>query len=276
MLRHLFLASYLLGVCFTAEATDLLIDVPTDQARKLEEYNGVWLQKLLYPSARYRIVAANYQALLEGNSDITVKLFNGDEVTIVPKSLNKRGSFATWIGELILPEDLVAAVAATAPEDLGGMAADEVIETIARVTLTLKGYDVDPANGSAKLSPRSRSKGRPGPSYTAISGQETKLSASPPRRPQYTLDAFYALEGTISVPQTRRRYHIEPLRFTPKYSVLFELDSGKVVPVNTDTPPEEFEERLTPEQRTARDSYREFLSRLPAEQTPKSVREDIQ
>jgi hypothetical protein len=65
---------------------------------------------------------------------------------------------------------------------------------------------------------------------------------------------------------------VTPLRYTPRYSIVYEVDEEKVVPVPFE-PGDEV--TLTDEQKGRVEQYERFMSRLPSEEK-KAIRGDIE
>jgi hypothetical protein len=85
--------------------------------------------------------------------------------------------------------------------------------------------------------------------------------------------AFYSVSAVFEPPGAASRYILMPLKYTPRYSVIFEIRRDTVIPVRTDvTSPEDA--KLSAEERAVADRYREFLNGLPKE-TDKVVLGDV-
>lgn len=274
-----FCISLLASTSALAASHELFIPVESGKAIRIEEYNGASLKKKLYASARHRIVDVDEQVLLAGDSPVTISLFDGGLILVTPTEVRRRGSFVSWFGQIEMPVQIVDAIAS---EDWAsrGTSSEAVVKALATVRIVMMGHDVNPETGEASLSPRNSNGPADKASHVGLVSEEQYASAEREVEPFVSssrqLDAFYSITADFVDPSSNRRYVLEPLKFTPKYSVFYEVDPSKQFPVNIDSPAEEFEQSLSAEQKANRERYEDFVKSLP--QTPKTstVTEDLQ
>ena len=256
------------------EAPELLHSVDSGLAQRLDAYNRTFLDDRLYFAARYRIVRADVD-LLFSERDILITPFNDvDSIEVLAQELrNRDGDDPVWVGRY--PNDPVF-------ERFGppGLA----------VKINLHAWDVDTA-GNASVSGLNRFEFSPAwqidqngrPFLPGGSDENSSVVAGPPPQTPEQIDrhqrllhlskrTFYSVGAILNTPNGHK-YVITPLRFTPKYSVVYELLPG-AVPGRIDREPGEPEYRNDRE-RAQLQRYREFRDRLPSEEG-KAVRGDLQ
>ena len=250
---------------------ELLTEVEPQKAQRLTEYNSPSLQEELYFSLRHRIVEVQ-TGLLLGDDDLTITPF--DDVTPMlfkrPKSqggeddVHGLGRLETELQPQLVPDGI------------------EITSMI-----SLHAWDVD-ESGSASDSSQNRFKFSPRwainesdlPVLEPVVDGEGATAGPPPQTPEdieqhkrlkkLKKHVFYSVRGTFSSTDGKT-FGLVPLRYTPKYSVIFELDRSKVV-VTHDPLPGEAERQNVDPVRAAQ--YEAFRRALPKE-TNKPIKGDI-
>lgn len=85
-------------------------------------------------------------------------------------------------------------------------------------------------------------------------------------------NGFFSVFAVLDVPD-RPKYVLQPLRYTPQYSVVYEIPRDAVIPFTIDRQPGE-PDRTTDEERAVAARYRAFIESLPDE-TDKKVVGDV-
>lgn len=256
---------------------ELLHDVPPGQAQRLEEYNAAFIQDTTFLASRYRIVRVDTNLLFQ-ERDITVTPFPG----LVPIELiwletrdseTRQGEIdgATWVGHY--KSDPLFPVTG---------------EYAFRVKINLHAWDITP-EGHAEISSRNRFEYSPRWSFDAndnpvlerAPGSESGIAASPP--PQTAQDiarhkrlksldkhAFFSTRAVFDVPNRSSRYVLTPLKFTPRYSVIYEVDRDGL----PDRREPGQQEPLSSDESALLERYRTFREQLPSQEN-KEIRGDL-
>jgi hypothetical protein len=240
----------------------------------LAEYNSVFLREALYTAKRHRIVQANTELLLI-DDDFTITPFEDvAPIHITQESVRRTEAAIYWHGlvQTVLQPQL----------DAYGIKI--------RTTISMHAWDLN-ESGNASLSLQNRFKHSPYwrinesgmPVLEIVPEGEAGVVGPPPQTPgdierhrrlkNLEKHAFYSVTGLISSPE-QARYVLVPLEYTPKYSVIYEVDRDKVVPKPIDFQPGEVDTRSESEKlEVAR--YNDFISSLPEEED-KAVRGDLE
>jgi hypothetical protein len=254
------------------QAREMIRPIGPDQARRLEEYNSIFLQEVLYSAARYRIVAVNANLMLQ-EEPITITPFEDMEpIVVTPERVRRTDYAVNWLGRIQV---------------------DPRFETSWKkyyASISMNWWDVNDL-GNAELSGANTFKFSPA---WRIDENERPVLGAPPAgiasdrevgRPPQTAEeiaehkrllqldryAFASFDARLSLP-SGETYVLTPLRYTPRYSIVYEVDEEKVVPVPFE-PGDEV--TLTNEQKGRVEQYEQFMSRLPREEN-KAIRGDIE
>ena len=250
-----------------AQPREMLRSIDQGQAQRLEAYNHVFLREELYSAARYRIVSVNADLLLQ-NEPITVTPFpDVKPIMLTPERVRRTDVVVSWLANIQLDDPA-----------LQGLGAQF------KAPITVLWWDLNDL-GNAELSGSNRLKFSPvwkideNNQPVLIPGGITREAGPPPRTPEEIAEhkrvsrlqrrAFGSLATRLELP-TGQIYVVSPLRHTPRYSVVYELDRDKIVPI-----PFEPEDAVsqTAEQRARVQQYQTFRRGLPIEDKP--IRGDI-
>lgn len=273
MLQKLIAVSLLLSVTLPVTAQherELLREVDANQAQLLEAYNFVFLQEELYFASRHRIVRADMNVLLQ-QRDITVTPFEDVEpIGLIHETLTRPGDDVIfWRGRIDFQDDLLFRVA--------GVGIPAAISMFA--------WDLD-EEGSAVSSVQNRFEFSPDWRFDEFGNldldRDVIASTPPPQTPEeierhrrlQKLDkrAFFSSRAVFDVPGGSR-YVLTPLRYTPRYSVIYEIAPGTVIPIVIDRSLREPDPR-SESQKAAFNRYRTFVENLPKEEG-KQIRGDL-
>jgi hypothetical protein len=259
------------------ESKELVRPIDADRALRLEQYNSAFLRQELFHAARHRIVEVNADLLLDAQ-DITVTPFEDVEpfqLAPLPGTPRRVGDdHIFWSGQYKQLEALNEALGAP----------------VVSVTIAANAWDLEPS-GDAVVSSQNRfefsplwvvnengnvvlDRSRAPPGQLVIPGD-------PPRTPEQIAKhrriqnlnkhAFYSVDAVFDA-AGGSRYVLKALKYTPRYSVLYEIRRDTVMPVKIDRMPGDPE--ATPEERAAFDRYRRLVESLPNE-SDKSIRGEI-
>lgn len=265
------------GAAYAQESRELVRSLDDARSQRLEEYNSTFLRGETYFASRHRIVELN-AALLSQAREITFTPFEDVEpIALVPVRGTPRRTgeeHIFWTG-IYKPFALL--------ETLGGPQVS--------VTIAANAWDLDPS-GAAVISSQNRfefsplwtfdERGNPVLDRSKFPPGALVVPGDPPRTPAQierhmrlqTLDkhAFHSVEAVFDVPGSSR-YVLKPLKYSPRYSVLYELTRDTVVPVRIDAMPEG--SPLTEEELAVFERYNQFLETLPKDEPGKSIRGDV-
>ena len=249
----------------TLRAEELLEEIDAYKVGRLAEYNSVFLQGALYFATRHRIVKVDTTLLLQGD-DFTVTPFP-DMAPLHFKYEAIRGTEDDiyWTGRV------------------------ETDENSPLTMIALHAWDLD-KSGNALHSSQNRFTHSPhwridesgAPVLETLPAGEAGIAGPPPETPQdierqrqlqeLERHAFYSVTAGFSLPGVGR-YVLTPLPYTPKYSVIYEVDPDSAS-IAHDRLPEEEDTRSARERMQAL-QYEAFVNRLPKE-TGKAVRGEIE
>lgn len=256
----------LIALPANAQLRELLRSIDQRQAQRLEAYNRVFLQEELYSAGRYRIVAVNTDLLLQ-NEPVAITPFpDVKPILLTPEKVRRTDVAVSWLANVLLDDPAFQGAQFKAP-------------------ITVLWWDLNDL-GNAELSGSNRFRFSPvwrideNNQPVLMPDGVTREAGPPPRTPEEIAEhkrlsrlqrrAFGSLATRLELP-TGQFYVVAPLRHTPRYSVVYELDRDKIVPI-----PFEPEDAVnqTEEQRRKVQQYDAFRRSLQTEDKP--VRGDIQ
>lgn len=273
--RNAIFAILLLSAPFVRaqELPELLQAVNEAKARQLIQYNSPWLQAELYFAKRSRIVTVNASLLLT-DDDFTVTPFDDIAPLHVTKGNVQRYEEAfSWVGWIIadLPEAVRAAGVRQAI-NLYGLAWDT--DEFGRAS--------ESSENRFQFSPQWTFDFFDRPILGLREGQGL-ATGPPPQTPaeiarhkallKLNKSAFYSVSADFQLLLPNARYRLAPLKYTPKYSVIFELDPAKLVPITLDRPPSGEPITRTPDDRVKISEYENFIRNLPPDRNVAVVEE---
>ncbi|HEY7671131.1 MAG TPA: hypothetical protein VIC71_02855 [Gammaproteobacteria bacterium] len=220
---------------------ELLLEVDRDQAQRLEEYNSVSLQEELYFASRHRIVRADIDVLLEGRDIIVTPFADVVPIKLVHERLDRQGDDAVfWRGHVRFPEN------------------DELFKTAGvgiPAWISMFGWHLDEEGNAHSMG--------------------TLVNLESDARPQHLeRNAFYSADAVLQAPPSGTQYVLRPLKYTPRYSVIYEISPDTLIPIRIDDTPGQPDNRTEYEKELLR-RYRDFIASLPKEEN-KAIRGDIQ
>lgn len=252
---------------------ELLMEVNPQKAEKLRAYNADFLAQNLYFSSRHRIVRANLK-VLEGKNEITITPFpDVDPIYVEPMHYVTNQERGRWVGKLKLDKPVKAN--------------NQELEF--KVLVSLLSWDVDD-EGNAHVSGDNRFEYSPYWSFDEFDNPilevpdqaEAAIAGPPPSTPEAikkhkktkTLkkNQFRSAKVIIST-LDGKKYVVEPLRFTPKYSVVYEYDPSKYIPIANDDGTAATE--LSPDDTRKIKEYNEFMDRHEQDYT-QSIKGEVQ
>jgi hypothetical protein len=264
------------------QSNELLQPVNSEKSLRLEEYNDVFLKEQLYFAARHRIVKAD-AALLLTASEITVTPFDdGPAIHLVALPGSPQREFQDehifWRGRYReYPLDIFGPDGPPPPS----------------ATIASHAWDLDPS-GQALISSQNRFEFSPNWTFDeagnpvlekngagSIGGPSE--SSGPPKTPEQiarhkqlkslNTHAFYSVDAVFEPPGVDSRYVLMPLKYTPKYSVIFEIPRDTATAARIDVLSPE-DAKLSDEEIAVGTRHRDFLNKLPKE-TNKAVVGDV-
>lgn len=267
-LQHVVLASLLLvTLSVHSQPQEVLRAVDEGQSRRLEEYNRVFLQEELYSAARHRVVSINTTPLLQQQAVTITPFPDMKPVVVTPERVQSTDNYVNWFGRIQVDD----------PEL-------QRLELKLYAPINLLWWDLD-KSGNVSLSGSNRSKFSPAwridekdQPVLMPDGVASGRNVGPaPRTPEEIAEhkrvselerrAFASFGVTLELP-SGQTYVVSPLRHTPRYAVVYEVDKDKVVPR-----PFESGDPITAEQRAKVEQYDAFRRGLPVED--KAIRGDI-
>ncbi len=185
---------------------ELLEEVNFNKAEQLVEYNAVFLEELLYFSSRHRIVKADTK-LLQKDDDFTVTLFSDVEpLHFRQESVMRQIDAVYWNGSIVFPQDVQVEL--------------DKNKIKVQTMISMHAWDLD-ASGNAYLSLENRFKAIAGPPPKTIEEIERHRKLKKLKKHQ-----FYGVEAVFQT-LDGKKYGLVPLKHTPKYSVLYEINPDK-------------------------------------------------
>jgi hypothetical protein len=209
--------------CGAQELPALLHSVDESRAQQLIDYNSPWLQAELYSAKRFRVVLVDTDVLMR-DDDFAVTLFDDTApLHLTQDSVRRYEEAFAWS----------ALSRGELPEALKAFGA--------RQTVLFSGvaWDTDDA-------------GR------AMESSENRFDLRKRNK-----RAFYSVSADFQLLVPGTRYRLAPLKYTPKYSVLFELDPDRLVPIAVDRPVEGERITRTPAELARLRDYDTFIRNLP-------------
>ncbi len=248
--------------------------VNENKAQRLAEYNTVFLQDQLYFASRHRIVKADTKVLLE-DDDFVVTPFSDVEPIYIKQGSVQRGQDQTYWHGLVQTKH-------QSELDAYGISL--------RTTISMHAWDLDEF-GNAHLSMMNRFKHSPRwkidetntPILEVPAEGQIGTTGPPPLTPEdierhkrlkkLNKRKFHSVSATFST-LDGKKYVLAPLKYTPKYSVIYEIDPNKVFLTQFDYPSETEDVRSHGEiMQTLQ--YQTFREGLPKE-VNKAVKGDIE
>jgi hypothetical protein len=257
-----------------AQVPELLKSVDAGKAKRLAEYNSASLQAELYSAKRFRIVALETSLLLE-DDDFTVTPFDDVPPIHLTKDVVHRWEDAVaWSGlmKIDLPEAL-SALGARPTAMLSAMAWD-TDESGNAFESSLNRFEYSPYwtfddSDRPRLEVPEGQKGvaGPPPQTPAEIARHKALKA-------LNKHAFFSVHASFELLFPRATYMLVPLKYAPKYSVIYEVDPEKRVPITVDRSPDGSVPHRTPEELAKLADYESFIRGLPHERNVPVV-EDV-
>jgi hypothetical protein len=256
-----------------SDLKELIVEVNPNKALRLMEYNGTFLEQELYFSKRHRIVKADTKLLL-----------SGDEFLITP--FENVGPFQVKHEVLQRLPDMVHILGYIIPSDLSNY---DDFDRNPSFLFSLYAYDLEDSD-TAHLSISNRFRHSP---HWTFDESGSPVLENPPNgvaavagAPPQTEDdiawhkkikklrkhQFFSVGANFTSPDGRR-FILAPLKYTPKYSVIHELDPDMQIRSNFDNFPGLPNPQSEEEALKARD-YATFKSKL-ADETGKAIKGDI-
>lgn len=254
---------------------ELLKDVNVNKTERLEDYNAAYLKEVLYFASRHRIVKAD-EKLLAKNEEIAITPFPDVKSLIYSvDNLAEKQDSNYWKGVLQLPQELQKE------------ADEQGFQFTTRIYFD--SWDID-KNGNALISSQHQFKhsrnwtfNEEGQAILSDKDGGLVIAGPPPTTPEdiawhkkiaklekhafsSARAIFQDIDGT--------KYVLKPLKFTPKYSVLYELDPNKMFPIEDDTGRLDREIQNISEQKRM-EEYEAMIAALPKEEN-KAIKGDIE
>lgn len=260
------IALLMLSPHLLAEVKEVLKPVSDVKASKIETYNESYLKKLLYFSIRHRIVEVNTDLLVNSKIDDVFSFSPFDDLDLLLKTIRIKAysnDRASWTGKIQVPASYIDKVNQLTPEERQGIGAEEFLTLLTSVNLIISTWDIDRDTGEALI---------------ANSKRAEKLSPSPIEVQEsrgIERNAFQSVRGAIPVVTTGQKFYIVPLKYSPKYHVIYEVDQSKTYATGNDIPGEE--PTRTSEDNRRSQLHKAFLDSLPKKEsdTDKQIKGDI-
>lgn len=229
---------------------ELLHPVDYEKSKKIQEYNGKYFKEITYFSSRYSIVRVNDDLLLnsKSNDEFTITPFVGETFHIITKSLvRKPGERAFWRGELVFPglSDPRAELESKTEDERAGLTVEQAMSILFGINISIFSWDRNLDTDEVTIA------------YKTVSGnlqKEPKENHIPTRIKR---NDFKSVSSTFSVLPTSQKFVLQPLKFTPKYHIIYEVDPEKVI-----TSTENYAAPSTEENKRRVRQYREFQETL--------------
>jgi len=267
---------------------ELLQAIDRTYADRLEAYNSVFLQKVTYSSARYRIVKPNAELFINDDAIWITPFDDVEPIRLTADKVRHDNDFVVWSARVELENPIQL------PPGIDPFA-ERHPQTAYHAQVSMYWWDFD-ESGNAQASMINRFEFSPNwifddsdrlvfkPGNSDIVNEN---NAGPPQTPEQIARHKALLElqkhAFRSVSADFRsadgvHYMLVPLEYTPQYSVMIEEDSDLRVPISMDDVGLEGvtrESTLTPDQQRRGRQYAEFIQRLPQEDN-KAVLMDLQ
>ena len=273
---------YVVALCLLVDASaslaapkQLFKEVNPNKALRLEEYNSAFLQEALYQSARHRIVKVDIKMLekdkeflFQAFSDTEAVLFHGEAQQLSSNPADEE--WWRWSGK------------------------PSAFDVLPDVDLYIHNYDIDKETGVAN--PSAENKFKHSRHWTFDEGGvlvletltegEFAIAGPPPETPEdieyhkklkkLRKNAFRSTSSTqfyIPTKNGLRHYYLIPLKYTPKYSVIYEKDPEKHFAIIIDLAPGETDNRSELHKLRERE-YLRFVAGL--EKKDKAIKEEAE
>lgn len=242
----------LVSISAAAQTKELFKEVDKGKVEKVSAYNHTFLSKQIYFAKQHRIVEVDTD-LLFGDDEFSMRL--ADDITIRVKRTKlvefPQRKSAMWHGIVVSPGVSLAEMEVT-EEKLAesGHTKAQLHQLVFGFLLHMNQWDVEQRSGKAILSSQRK--------YGVTSPEP--IFEMPDMVPVHE-GAFRSVSGEITVfVPGGARYRLAPLRFTPKYHLVLEVDPLKAYsyPEANDfsTHAEEAREKVR--------AYQSYLKSLPS------------
>jgi len=244
---------------------ELLQEVGPQQAARLEEYNSVFLQRQTYYASRHRIVQADINAILNAREVSITPFPDVEPIVFELREISREGEDSIFWRGRYAKDPFV----------------DDLRLPLAPATIQFEAWDLEPA-GTAVISilnrfafsPRWKLDQFDRPVLDGRAGEPAVVTTPPPRTPEeiathkrllsFQKRAFFSVSATtLDFPEYSSRYILEPLKYTPRYSVIYEIPRSTVIPVVIDRLPGE---KQDPVMQAQYERYSADMARLPKEE----------
>ncbi len=241
-----------------AQAKELLVSVRNDKAHKIEEYNNIFLKKRLYFASRHRIVTIDTSLLSKREIDFTITPFEDVQITVSTKEVIEKPHRGTvsWKGEMHV-SGLEDALSQLTDAERSYLSVKELKYALSDINLFISTWDIDKETGIATRS--TERKGSVSPEPTPI-----------PKLPDLRKNAFKSVGGNFTIIPSGKRYVLTPLKYSPKYHVIYEIDPKKSYPTSDDP-----NTKISQENKNKAMEYKQYLKGLPEEHFNKAIKGDL-
>lgn len=245
------------------KAQEVFKPVDNATAERALSYNQRFVSERLYFAKRHRVVEVDADALRKSKRSNVTLFKGGQRHTIRRRQLtdSQIHGAARWIGNIELPglhlsEDELTADEVEAISN-SGLTLDQINSQLGRVELFLLDWDINQTTGEAVLSAERRSQTL-GPSPVPTEDNNA-----------YNERAFATISGEIDLSAVGGGvYKIEPLKYSPRYHLIYEVDKSKTFGIVEPAP--ETGGAISEAQRKKR-AFDEYVSTLPAEPKRKVI-----
>lgn len=252
------------------QTAELVRPVDDDQARRVEEYNSSFIKEQTYFASRYRIVEVDVDAVVNA-SEISLTPFDDVKpINLVRERLERNGEdIVFWKGRY--ESDPVYAATGSA---------------MLEVTITMTAWDEEPA-GTVVISALNRFAYSPqwkineldepfldGEGVVGEAPQTPQEIAYHKRLLSLRKHVFFSVSAGFDDPSRDAVYALQPLKYTPRYSLLYEVIRSTAIPFRIDISPGESEFR-TEAERILFERYKATMDALPKDDQ-KQVLGDIE
>lgn len=253
-----------------ADSKELFKEVPSQKSQKLSEYNDLFLNKTLYFSTRHRIVKVNTALLTSSNKDgnFILNPFKDVSINVQTKRMTVSSPYhGAWHGEIESDISLEDDISQLTDYERGGFSAEEFKSFFTNVTFYFHDWDVDLDTNTASTSNQNK---------TGTTSPEPVEDVVPPKLKR---KAFRTARGRFTEITTGQTFVIIPLKYTPKYHVIYEQDDSKIFTTGNDVPnsepPMSREDTLADENLLKAIQHRLFLTDLPKATPGKTIKGDM-
>lgn len=246
---------------------ELLKDVNPNKVQRLTEYNDIHLQKITYLAIRHRIVKVDTKLLLK-DDDFTLTPFDDmGPLHIKQTEVVRQENWIRWTGQvqnlppMFEPFRISAHAWDTDPSGNASPSRENRFKSSEQ-------WQIDESGVAFRQQPVEGEIGIVGPAPQTAEDIEHHR-----RLKRLKKSDFYSTYITFNVidinSQSLRKFVLTPLEYTPKYSVIYQADPEKRIPIDYVGVDEN-----DPIRQRGRD-YQTFKESLP-KQTKKAVRGDVQ